>query len=107
MSPTGPRPLNGAPDAPARKMPESDSKEAAIEAAVLSMSPTKSPKLPKPILKAPSFELGQEMEESSAEGKRDVEEDEDRNGPLFNPVTMVGEAASESKAASALSATNA
>jgi hypothetical protein len=81
-------------------MPESESKEAAEHAAELSISPTKTPKVPKPILKAPHFELGEEMKEAADEG----EDEEGPKGPVFNPVTLVGEAASASKASSAVSA---
>lgn len=103
MSPTETRQLGDAADPPTRKMPESASREAAIEAAVLAMSPTETPKVPKPILKAPSFELGREPE-SSPERKSEAGH---INGPSFNPVMLVGEAATESKAAGAASAVSA
>ncbi|KIW51639.1 hypothetical protein, variant 1 [Exophiala xenobiotica] len=63
MSPTGSRQLGETDDLPRRQMPESQSKEAVIEKAELSISPKKTPKVPKPILKAPHFELGQGVDE--------------------------------------------
>ncbi|EXJ83870.1 hypothetical protein A1O1_07498 [Capronia coronata CBS 617.96] len=59
LSATGTRHLGEVPDRPRREMPESHSKEAVIEKTNLAISPTKVPKVPKPILKAPHFELGQ------------------------------------------------
>lgn len=53
-----PAQLEEAPSVPARSMPESESKEAAIEAAQQATAPpVQAPKALKPILKAPSFEV--------------------------------------------------
>ncbi|KAK5046214.1 hypothetical protein LTR84_008357 [Exophiala bonariae] len=60
ISPTETLKLEDGQELPQRKMPESQSKEAVIQAADLATSPTKSPKVPKPILKEPRFELGKE-----------------------------------------------
>jgi hypothetical protein len=65
LSPTGSRQLGDVPELPQREMPESKSKEDVIEKAELSISPTKTPKVPKPILKAPHFELAKEADEPS------------------------------------------
>lgn len=87
-------------DIPERQMPESASVEAVVEATEKAMSPTKMIKMPKPILKEPKFELGQEPDSGS--GPRPGTEEEDTSPtqlrPGFNPITAVGEAASESKA---------
>jgi len=103
VSPTEARKLDqDVQELPRRKMPESESKEAAVEAAIQAISPTKAAKVPKPILKEPKFELGKE------EGEPDwpeVPRDDDGNqepdplseAPRFNPLTVVGEAASASK----------
>jgi len=76
-------------DIPARSMPESSNKEAAIEAAVKSMKP----KAPKPILKEPHFEMGTSDDNSAPSSTRARSA---TKGPSFNPITMVGVAASES-----------
>ncbi|OCT50709.1 hypothetical protein CLCR_06658 [Cladophialophora carrionii] len=72
LSPTGTRELGDVPEPPPRKMPESSSREAAVEATISHLSPTKTPKVPKPILKAPQFELGQEQVPSPAQQPQDV-----------------------------------
>ncbi len=108
LSPTGPGPRETTEELPLRKMPESQSKEAAVEAAILSISPTKTPKVPKPILKAPHFELGQEPKADSddeADAVKEGVEDQGPKAPAFNPVALVGEAASSSKGSSAVAAT--
>lgn len=81
-------------DLPKREMPESDSAEAAAEKAI---SPTKAPKMPKPILKEPHFELPNKSQDDS-------ELSPSSSGPAlsFNPITLVGEAASASKSVSAM-----
>ncbi|KIX09937.1 uncharacterized protein Z518_01018 [Rhinocladiella mackenziei CBS 650.93] len=98
MGPTGTRQLSEAINLPKREMPESGSKEAAIEAANLSISPIKSPKAPKPILKAPGFELEPEKVDPLAEKSTDTKEDDDATGPSIDPLAKIGgESSSELK----------
>jgi hypothetical protein len=55
---TAPSQLEEASPVPQRRMPESQSKDAVIQATEKALSPsTKAPKMPKPILKEPKFEL--------------------------------------------------
>ncbi|KIW27380.1 hypothetical protein, variant 1 [Cladophialophora immunda] len=61
LSPEGPRELAQAAEPPTRKMPESSTKEEMEKAVISHISPTKVPKAPKPILKPPHFELGQDV----------------------------------------------
>ncbi|RVX68260.1 hypothetical protein B0A52_07263 [Exophiala mesophila] len=93
-------PIHTIHDIPQRQMPESASIEAVVEAAEKAMSPTKMTKKPKPILKEPKFELGQHSDSGS--GPKSAEDEEGTSPtqlhPGFNPITAVGEAASESKA---------
>ncbi|KIW76054.1 hypothetical protein Z517_10799 [Fonsecaea pedrosoi CBS 271.37] len=63
LSPTGPRELAEVAEPPVRKMPESSTKEEMEKAVISHISPTKVPKPPKPILKPPHFELGQDTVE--------------------------------------------
>jgi len=80
---------------PKRDMPESESAEAVVAAAEKATSPVKSPKKPKPILKEPKFGLPTE-----ADGTSSTEDaGPSSKGPSFNPITLVGQAATESKAA--------
>ncbi|OAP61227.1 hypothetical protein AYL99_03428 [Fonsecaea erecta] len=60
LSPQGTRELTQVVEPPLRKMPESATKEEVEKAVISHISPTKVPKAPKPILKPPHFELGQE-----------------------------------------------
>jgi hypothetical protein len=87
---------------PRRKMPESKSKEEVVEAAIQAISPTKVVKAPKPILKEPKFELGKEegepdWPEVTPDDEGEQEADPLSKTPRFNPLTIVGEAATESK----------
>lgn len=75
-------------------MPESESVEAVAEKAI---SPTEAPKMPKPILKEPHFEIPTESQDDS-----ELSPSSGRPGPSFNPITLVGEAASVSKSVSAM-----
>lgn len=87
MSPTGTRELGDVPEAPSRDMPESSSKQEAVEATISHISPTSVPKMPKPILKQPHFELGQETVDSPAqEPTRVAEEEADEVDPLSEPL---------------------
>jgi hypothetical protein len=81
-------------DLPKRDMPESDSAEAVAEKAI---SPTKTPKMPKPILREPHFEIPTKSQDDS-------EIPPSSSGPTtaFNPITLVGEAASVSKSVAAV-----
>ncbi len=82
LSPTGTRELEDVPEPPTRKMPESSSKEEVVEAAMSHISPTRTPKVPKPILKAPHFELGQEHVPSPAQNPTETAPDVDGLDPL-------------------------
>jgi hypothetical protein len=64
LSPTGTKSLDDIHERPKRKMPESESLDAVIEADNKATSPIKTAKVPKPILKAPHFELGNEMDDT-------------------------------------------
>lgn len=75
-------------------MPDSDSAEAVAEKAI---SPTKAPKMPKPILKEPHFEIPTKTQDDS-----DLSPGPSAPRPAFNPITLVGEAASASKSVSAM-----
>lgn len=102
VSPTETRKLEeDGQELPQRKMPDSKTKEEAIEAAIHAISPIKTTKAPKPILKEPKFELGKEEGEPDwpEVGPDDDEEQEadSPRTPRFNPLTMVGEAATESR----------
>jgi hypothetical protein len=93
LSPTGTRELADVPEPPARQMPESSSKEEAVEATISHISPTKVPKMPKPILKEPSFELGQEKVDSPAQYPTvAAQEEADPLDPLSEPVLGSGKA---------------
>ena len=94
LSPTGTRQLGDAPELPQREMPESKSKEDMIEKTDLSISPTEAPKKPKPILKAPHFELGR-VDESSEPAPDGTKEDIDPTEDL-SPTTTREEGATES-----------
>ena len=90
LSPTGTRELGDVPEPPKRKMPESSSKDAAVEATLEHISPTKSPKMPKPILKQPHFELGQEKVDSPIQKPMEaVQEHADAYDPLSKPVDAI------------------
>lgn len=86
-SPTGTRELGDAEEPPSRKMPESSSKEEAVEATIQSISPTKMPKMPKPILKAPHFELGKTEEDATAQDNEKKEKEEDEPDPRSKTET--------------------
>jgi hypothetical protein len=75
-------------------MPESNSAEAAAEKAI---SPMKAPKMPKSILREPHFEIPTKAQDDS-----DLLPGPSGSGPSFNPITLVGEAASASKSVSAM-----
>lgn len=75
-------------------MPESESAEAVASKAI---SPTKVPKMPKPILKEPHFEIPTASQDDSQ-----LSPSSSGPGPTFNPITLVGEAASVSKSVSAV-----
>ncbi|KIV77367.1 hypothetical protein, variant 1 [Exophiala sideris] len=94
LSPTGSRQLGDAPELPQREMPDSKSKEDVIEKAELSISPTEVPKKPKPILKAPHFELGN-VDESSEQAPDGAEEDVDPTEAV-SPTTVREEGATKS-----------
>ncbi|KAK6365675.1 hypothetical protein, variant 1 [Exophiala oligosperma] len=81
MSPNVAKEVEEADELPQREMPESNSKEAVIHKTELAISPTKTPKVPKPILKAPHFELGQEPDEPASDVKRETDEKEDMPSP--------------------------
>ncbi|KAJ9611543.1 glycogenin glucosyltransferase [Cladophialophora chaetospira] len=87
LSPEGTRELEDVPQPPTRKMPESSSKEEAVEATISHLSPTRVPKVPpKPILKTPHFELGQEHVPSPTQKPTETAQDSeaDRLDPLSN-----------------------
>ncbi|KAK7894377.1 glycogenin glucosyltransferase [Exophiala xenobiotica] len=86
MSPTGSRQLGETDELPQRQMPESRSKEDVIEKAELSMSPTKTPKVPKPILKAPHFELGQGVDEPAE--KEDIPSPTSTRPPISQAASL-------------------
>jgi hypothetical protein len=75
-------------------MPESESAEAVAEKAI---SPTKAPKMPKPILKEPHFEIPTKSQDDSQ-----VSSTLSGPTPSFNPIALVREAASVSKSATAV-----
>jgi hypothetical protein len=75
-------------------MPESESAEAMAEKAI---SPTKAPKMPKPILREPHFEIPTKAQDDS-----DLSPGPSGSGLSFNPITLAGEAASSSKSVSAM-----
>jgi len=77
------------PEPPTRKMPESSSREEAVEAAISHMSPTRVPKLPKPILKTPHFELGQEHVPSPAQKPTETTQETEALDP-FSKLSDVG-----------------
>ncbi|KAL6243270.1 glycogenin glucosyltransferase [Rhinocladiella similis] len=81
MSPTVSKDVDEPGELPQREMPESNSKETVIQKAELSISPTKTPKVPKPILKAPHFELGKEPDEPASDVKRVPDDKEDAPSP--------------------------
>jgi len=85
LSPTGTRELTDVPEPPTRLMPESSSKEAAVEATISHISPTKVPKMPKPILKQPHFELGQEKVDSPAQNPTEAAGEAETLDPLETP----------------------
>ncbi|KAI1622932.1 glycogenin glucosyltransferase [Exophiala viscosa] len=95
LSPTGSRQLGDAPELPQREMPDSKSKEDVMKKAELSISPSEAPKKPKPILKAPHFELGQDVDESSKHAPGRAEEDLDPTEAV-SPTTVREEGATES-----------
>lgn len=65
-------------------MPESDSKEAVIEKTNKAISPVKVPKVPKPILKAPHFELGQD--DVKSDDTNTGREEDDSMDPSAKPA---------------------
>ncbi|EHY57073.1 glycogenin glucosyltransferase [Exophiala dermatitidis] len=90
LSPGGTRHLEEVQDPPRRKMPESDSIETVIEKTNKAISPTNVPKKPKPILKPPHFELGQE------EVRTPTDDDVDpKAGQSPEPVTGPGRESQE------------
>ena len=94
LSPTETREFTDVPEQPTRRMPESSSKEEAVEATISHISPTKVPKMPKPILKQPHFELGQEKVDSPAhEPTVPVPGEADELDPLSEPVLGPSKAA--------------
>lgn len=99
VSPTETRKLDEkGQEIPQRQMPESKSKEEMIQA----MSPTKAAKAPKPILKEPKFELGKEegepdYPEVSPDDVGQEQAEDSARTPRFNPLTIIGEAATESR----------
>jgi hypothetical protein len=91
LSPTGTRELTDVPEPPSREMPESSSLEQAVEATISHLSPTSVPKMPKPILKEPSFELGKETIDSPAqEPVKAAEEATEELDPLSEPLGNSG-----------------
>ncbi|KIW71036.1 hypothetical protein, variant 1 [Phialophora macrospora] len=89
LSPTGTRELGDVPEPPSRKMPESSSREEVVEATISHLSPTKTPKVPKPILKTPHFELGQDQVPSPAQQPRDgASEETDALDPLSSTAEI-------------------
>jgi hypothetical protein len=66
-------------------MPGSSSKEAAVEATISHISPTKVPKMPKPILKQPHFELGQDKVDSPAQNPTEAAEEAEAMDPMETP----------------------
>ncbi|EXJ79903.1 hypothetical protein A1O3_08188 [Capronia epimyces CBS 606.96] len=101
LSSTGTRHLEEVQEPPKRKMPESESKEAVIEATNQSISPIKVPKVPKPILKAPHFELGQEDVKSNTDN--DIEQIDPSSKPVKEEKSA-GQIGSGSGVPSAVSA---
>ena len=97
LSPTGTGELEDVPQPPTREMPESSSKEEAVEATISHISPTRVPKVPKPILKAPHFELGQEHVPSPAQNPTEVVPEADGLDPLskLSEVEMADESTPE------------
>ncbi|KIW97301.1 uncharacterized protein Z519_02693 [Cladophialophora bantiana CBS 173.52] len=91
LSPTGPRELADVAELPTRKMPESSTREEMEKAVISHISPTKVPKAPKPILKPPHFELGQEVVGSAEDSTRDVHQDKDSFEPSSEIVQSVQE----------------
>lgn len=81
-------------DLPKRDMPESDSAEAVAEKAI---SPSKAPKMPKPILREPHFEMPTKSQDDS-----ELPPSSSVSTTAFNPVTLVGEAATVSKSVAAV-----
>lgn len=81
-------------DLPKREMPESESAEAVAEKAI---SPTKAPKMPKPILREPHFEIPTKAQDDS-----ELSPSSSGPTPAFNPITLVGEAASVTKSVAAV-----
>ncbi|KIX96851.1 uncharacterized protein Z520_07571 [Fonsecaea multimorphosa CBS 102226] len=77
LSPTGTRELGQLAEPPTRKMPESSTKEEVEKAVISHISPTKVPKAPKPILKPPHFELGQDIVGPEETPTRGGQQDED------------------------------
>lgn len=92
MLESGP-PVLQARDLPKREMPESESPEVVAEKTI---SPSKAPPMPKSILKEPKFEIPTKVQDDF-----DTSPGSSGPAPSFNPVTVVGEAASLSKAAAA------
>jgi hypothetical protein len=81
LSPTGTRQLEDVPEPPQRKMPESSSKQQAVQAVIEHISPLKTPKMPKPILKQPSFELGEPVDDPPPQPSLAAQEEADVLSP--------------------------
>lgn len=92
--------ITSAPTLPEREMPESQSAEEAIEAAVKSMTISSRPKAPKPILREPHFEMLQDDDTEVATNELIVANAHttatgSRSPIRFNPIVLEGEAVSE------------